>query len=293
MLNAAFRTSAAMIFLSAACTSPRTESTTLPDSPTESPSPGVPAAPSETSAASPPAGSPTGNSTTGNPTTGGTIFPADNAWNTDISNAAVDCSSDAYIDSIGRMLGIHADLGDFYAIPYVEVPGNQPMVPVEFTVWPEESDPGPYPIPDNAPIEKNGDSHVIVVDRSNGWLYELYQAKKKPNGWSASNGAKWNLKSNAGRPPGWTSADAAGLPVFPGLIRYDEVVEKGEITHALRFTVEPSQRGYVAPASHFASTNTNPNLPPMGCVCDSRHPSTFQDTRRRCRSSCAHSKSTA
>src|SRR5262249_22314800 len=103
-----------------------------------------------------------------------------------------------------------------------------------------------------------------IVDPENGFLYELYRARHKNGHWSAANGAKWDLNSNAGRPAGWTSADAAGLPIFPGLVRYDEVVTKGVINHALRFTVSQTQHGYVAPASHFASDDTNPNLPPMG-----------------------------
>jgi hypothetical protein len=176
--------------------------------------------------------------------------------------------SGAYIQSIGSSTGLHADFSNIvdgaYGIPYVEVPPDQALVPVTFTDYPDESDPGPYPIPDNAPIENAGDGHVIVVDRGNGFLYELYQGMKVANGWSAANGAKWNLRSNAGRPAGWTSADAAGLPVFPGLARYDEV-SAGAIEHALRFTVSASQKGYVAPALHAAgSCATGSSCPPMG-----------------------------
>ena len=196
------------------------------------------------------------------------LLPPSNWWNTDITNAPVDPMSSQYIASIGGSTGLHPDFssvaGGNYGIPYVEVPPTQPLVPVTFTVYPDESDPGPYPIPDNAPIEMGGDGHVIVVDRGNGFLYELYQGMKVTGGWSASNGAKWDLKSNAGRTPGWTSADAAGLPIFPGLARFDEV-NGGAIPHALRFTVSSSQKGYVAPASHAAgSCALGSACPPMG-----------------------------
>ena len=193
-----------------------------------------------------------------------TIFPADNAWNLDISAAPVDPMSSAYLTSIGMGTGMHPDfdaVGD--GIPYVEVPATQAKVPVTFDAYADESDPGPYPIPDDAPIEGGGDHHVIVVDRGNCMLYELFAASHGAGGWHADSGAKWDLGSNAGRTPGWTSADAAGLPIFPGLVRYDEVMA-GAINHALRFTVDSSQAGYVAPASHFASSDTSASLPPMG-----------------------------
>ena len=207
----------------------------------------------------------TNNGTDGGNNPTGEVFPPDNPWNTDISNAPVDPKSAQYIANIGAGVGLHADfdaVGD--GIPYVEVPPTQPLVPVTFTDYPDESDPGPYPIPDDAPVEMGGDGHVIVVDLGNGFLYELYQGMKVSGGWSAANGAKWNLRSNMGRPAGWTSADAAGLPVFPGLVRYDEVTA-GAIKHALRFTVPQSQKGYVAPASHAAgSCAINSDCPPMG-----------------------------
>jgi hypothetical protein len=193
------------------------------------------------------------------------IFPPDNPWNTDISNDPVDPNSDNYIASIGASVGLHPDfdsIGD--GIPYVDVPPTQLKVPVTFTSYPGESDPGPYPIPDNAPIEGGGDAHVIVVDRLNGYLYELYQGMKVASGWSAANGAVFNLRSNALRPAGWTSADAAGLPIFPGLVRYDEVTA-GLIPHALRFTIAQTQKGYVSPARHAAgSCAYGSNCPPMG-----------------------------
>jgi hypothetical protein len=209
------------------------------------------------------------------PTIGGcTVFPADNPWNTDISGYPVHPNSDNYIDSIGRDTNLTAEFGTVYngapfGIPYVTVPSGQAKVPVSFT-YADESDPGPYPIPPDAPIEGGpsgtGDRHVLVVETGECRLYELWNAFPEGGGtsWLAGSGAIFDLASNALRPDGWTSADAAGLPVLPGLVRYEEVVEQGEIDHALRFTVPDSQRGYIHPATHAASLNTDPNLPPMG-----------------------------
>jgi len=200
------------------------------------------------------------------------VFPPDNPWNTDISKYPVHPNSASFIKSIGPDKPLHEDFGTVYegapsGIPYVIVHKNQAKVPVTFD-YGDESDPGPYPIPDNAPIEggpdREGDRHVLAVDVDNGILYELFHSFKTDTGWRAGSGAIFDLKSNKLRPLGWTSADAAGLPIFPGLVRYDEVVEKGEINHALRFTIERSQRGYVLPATHFASSSNDPNLPPMG-----------------------------
>lgn len=213
-------------------------------------------------------GSPPGGGSDGGqmpPSSGGCpIFPADNAWNQDISSAPVDPMSDAYIKSIGASTGLHPDfdaVGD--GIPFTSVAGTQALVPITFD-YDDQSDPGPYPIPDDAPVEKASDHHVLVIDRDHCKLYELWSAEKSGQGWKAGSGAKWDLTSNAMRPEGWTSADAAGLPVYPGLVRYDEVMVKGEINHALRFTASDTQAGYVAPASHFASSKTDPKLPPMG-----------------------------
>lgn len=203
------------------------------------------------------------------------LFPADNPWNQDISGLPVDPNSNNLIASIGLNTGLHPDFGTFWAgapigIPYVVVSGTQTKVPINFTAYGDESDPGPYPVPSNAPIEggpnANGDRHVLVVDRDNWKLYELYRAFPVGGGtsWRADSGAIFDLNSNALRPAGWTSADAAGLPIFPGLVRYDEVFEQKEITHALRFTAQLTRRAYVYPARHFASSNTSPNLPPMG-----------------------------
>ena len=202
------------------------------------------------------------------------IFPPDNAWNTDISRFSVHPNSNALIASIGLATGLHPDFGTVYngapnGIPYVVVPGTQPLVPITFTEFSDQSDPGPYPIPSDAPVEgglsSGGDRHVLVVDRDHGKLYELYHAYPNANGsWNAGSGAVFDLNSNALRPAGWTSADAAGLPIFPGLVRYDEVVGQGIVTHAFRFTVQHTRRAYVSPARHYASNSNDPNLPPMG-----------------------------
>ena len=212
---------------------------------------------------------------------GAVPFPADNAWNLDISQAPVDPNSDNLIASIGASRGLHPDFGaGLYAgapigIPYVVVAGSQTPVAVHFGAYASESDPGPYPIPANAPIEGQiasggafgGDRHVLVVDRDHNRLYELFNAAPQPDSsWNADSGAVFHLDSDAVRPtaqPGWTSADAAGLPIFPGLVRYDEAAA-GTIAHALRFTVQSSRKAYVPPATHVASSSTDPNLPPMG-----------------------------
>jgi hypothetical protein len=202
------------------------------------------------------------------------ILPADNPWNTDISQLSVHADSDTFIDSIGRADNLHPDFGTEYmgapnGIPYVVVPGDQARVSVTFT-YADESDPGPYPIPPNAPIEGgpngDGDRHVIALDSDNCMLYELFNAFPEGGGasWTAGSGAIFDLSSNALRPDRWTSADAAGLPILPGLVRYDEVVTDGVIAHALRFTVSQSQSGYIAPATHAASSSTDPTRPPMG-----------------------------
>lgn len=203
------------------------------------------------------------------------LFPSDNPWNQDISAMPVDSNSANLIASIGLNTGLHPDFGTVYngapnGIPYVVVSGTQSRVAIDYTAYGDESDPGPYPVPASAPIEggptSTGDRHVLVIDRDNWQLYELGYAFPINNGasWNANCGAIFDLNSNALRPAGWTSADAAGLPIFPGLVRYDEVFEQGVIAHALRFTVHDSRRAYVNPARHWASSNTSPNLPPMG-----------------------------
>jgi hypothetical protein len=193
------------------------------------------------------------------------VFPSDNAWNTDVSGFPVHPNSDAFVDWIGRDTHVHPDFGSSFGIPYAVVPGTQPRVPCSFD-YADESDPGPYPIPPNVPVEDGSDSHVIVIDSDECILYEMFAASTPDGGssWNAGSGAIWDLKTNSTRPAGWTSADAAGLPIFPGLARYDEIVTKGVIEHALRFTVSSSQAAYIAPASHYASDETSPDAPPMG-----------------------------
>jgi hypothetical protein len=203
------------------------------------------------------------------PVVGGcTIFPADNWWNADVSEYPVDPRSDKYIASIPGNL--HPDFGHNpdYGIPFVVVPRSQKKVPVTFD-YESQSDPGPYPIPPDAPIEggkhSNGDRHVLVLQQGICKLYEMWRAFPVNGGssWTAGSGAIFPLDTDKLRPNGWTSADAAGLPILPALVRCDEVAA-GSIDHALRFTVEKTQAGYIHPATHFASSSRNPNLPPMG-----------------------------
>jgi hypothetical protein len=199
----------------------------------------------------------------GGPTIAGCpVFPSDNAWNTGVSTWPVHPNSANFLASIGSA-NLHPDWGDIYGIPYTTVPGNETRYPMTFH-YADQSDPGPYPIPPDAPIEPGSDRHILALDRDNCVLYEVYDARWTGSGWSAGSGAVWDFKIDATRPAGWTSADAAGLPILPGLVRYDEVVQKGVMDHAVRFTVNQTQHGYIAPASHFASSSTNPNLPPMG-----------------------------
>jgi hypothetical protein len=196
------------------------------------------------------------------------IFPASNPLNQDISHAPIDSNSARYIDAIGVAGHLHADFGTnpSYGIPYTVVGPRQPKVPIRFSEFGEESNPGPYPVPPSAPVEgagEEGDRHVLVLQKGSCKLYELYAARRSGAGWEAGSGAVFNLRSNALRPEGWTSADAAGLPILPLLVRYPEV-RAGGIDHALRVTVERTQRGYVHPATHFASNSSDPSLPPMG-----------------------------
>lgn len=214
---------------------------------------------------------PDGGEETPMPATGGTtvagcpIFPADNPWNQDISKLPVHPNSQTYINSIGATRGLHPDFGSNpdYGIPYNIVEASQPLIPITFTAYGDESDPGPYPVPSNARREAGSDRHVIVLQKGACKLYELFAAEPNPSGgWFADSGAVFDLFSNDVRPEGWTSADAAGLAIFPGLIRYEEA-ENGKITHAIRFTASRTQRGYIHPATHFAGSN-DASLPPMG-----------------------------
>ncbi len=200
------------------------------------------------------------------------LFPEDNPWNQPVDTAQVDPNSDQIIALIGPNKALHPDFGANwnggpFGIPYIVVSGGQPRVAVTFD-YDDESDPGPYPIPPDAPIEggpgATGDRHVLIVDRDNWKLYELFAAYPGAGGsWHAGSGAIFDLGSNALRPAGWTSADAAGLPILAGLVRYDEV-EAGAIRHALRFTVSRTRRAYTAPARHWASSDTDALRPPMG-----------------------------
>jgi hypothetical protein len=196
------------------------------------------------------------------------IFPDNNPWNTDISNSPLDPRSDQYIAALPGNL--HPDFGENpdYGIPFNIVPVSQPEVPVSFRYY-TQSDPGPYPIPPDAEIEggksASGDRHVLVLQQGVCKLYEMWDAWPISSGasWTAGSGAIFHLNSNKLRPNGWTSADAAGLPILPALVKCDEVAA-GEIDHALRVTFNKTQRGYIHPATHFASNSKNKDLPPMG-----------------------------
>jgi len=202
-------------------------------------------------------------------------FPADNAWNQDISSAPVDPNSAAIINFIGPTVPVHPDFGSglyngqSMGIPYLVVDSTQGPVTINFTAYGDESDPGPMPIPTTAPIEGypapgNGDRHVLVLDNANCWLYELYSSYPQSDGsWDAGSAAVWDLTADEQRPYTWTSADAAGLSIFPGLVRYDEVAA-GQINHAIRFTLQSSQAAFIPPATHWAVNSTNPLAAPMG-----------------------------
>jgi len=202
-------------------------------------------------------------------------FPADNLWNQNIASAPVDPNSAAIINYVGATDPIHPDFGSgeynssSIGIPYIVVDSQQAPVAINFTAYGDESDPGPMPVPASAPIEGypnpgSGDRHVLVLDNSNCWLYELYSSYPQTDGsWNAASAAIWDLQSDGQRPLTWTSADAAGLSIFAGLARYDEVAS-GAIRHALRFTLQNSRAAFVPPASHWAATTTNANAAPMG-----------------------------
>lgn len=193
------------------------------------------------------------------------LFPADNPWRQDISRLPVDPHSAAWVASAGSSTNLHPDFGSdpTYGIPYIVVPANQPKVPITFTAYGDQSNPGPYPVPSNAPVESGSDRHVLVAS-ADCHLYEMYNASRNTRGgWNADAGAVFNLRSDTLRPDTWTSADAAGLPILAGLVRMDEI-QAGHIDHALRFTVSKSQKGFIHPATHQAGSTTNVNVPPMG-----------------------------
>ena len=204
---------------------------------------------------------------------GCSIFPSNNIWNTPINNLPVRANSSTYINTIGADTGLHPDFGSGewnggpIGIPYTVVSQTQAKVGVTFD-YADESDPGPYPIPPDALIEggseSQGDRHVLVLEKDNCLLYELFDAHRQPdNSWHAGSGAFFDLSSNNLRPDTWTSADAAGLPILSGLVTYEEVIS-GEITHAIRFTAPQTQKAHVWPARHDASNLTSPVYPPMG-----------------------------
>lgn len=211
---------------------------------------------------------------TGTSTDDCTLFPANNIWNTRIDSAPVHANSDAYVASIGSSTTLHPDFGSggyggspTIGIPYVEVTSAQDLVDIVYTAYGDESDPGPMPIPLTAPIEggpsSTGDRHVIAWDTDNCMLYELFYSFPTSTTWEAASGAVYDLTSNELRPDGWTSADAAGLPILPGLLRYEEVAA-GSVNHAIRFTAAQTQSAYVWPARHKASSLTDTDIPPMG-----------------------------
>jgi hypothetical protein len=195
------------------------------------------------------------------------IFPADNFWNTRIDSLPVHPLSDAWIDHIGRDKNFHMDFGSgtwdggLIGIPFNVVAGSTVPKYEAVFYYPDESDPGPYPIPQNPKIEYGSDHHILTIDSETCTLYEIYDASFDGANWNGGSGAIWDLRSNALRPTVWTSADAAGLPILPGLTRYDEIVN-GEITHALRFTVEDTA-GYIWPARHLTA-EPQEGVPPMG-----------------------------
>jgi hypothetical protein len=209
----------------------------------------------------------------GPPRVGGcAVFPADNAWNRDISEARVHPRSSRIIARLQAIGGdsLHPDFGENprYGIPFDIVSADQPEVRIRYQAYGDESDKGPFPVPPDARVEggrrSDGDRHVLVLRRETCELFELYRAFPRPDGsWEADSGARWDLSSNERRPLGWTSADAAGLPILPGLVRYSEVAS-GEVRHAIRVTFEQTRAAYIFPATHFASQSTSRDLPPMG-----------------------------
>jgi hypothetical protein len=194
------------------------------------------------------------------------VFPGNNAWNTPIASFPRNARSDqiiSKIQSIGTSRNIHPDVGSDFGIPFVVVSADQPLVPITYTDFGDESDPGPFPIPLNAPVEAGSDAHVLVLQQGTCQLFELFAAQRFGAGWSAASGAKFDLTTGALRTIGFTSADAAGLPILPGLVRYEEVAA-GVINHAIRVTFSATQKGFVLPATHSASNNPDPTLPAMG-----------------------------
>jgi hypothetical protein len=249
-------------------TDPRSASSRPRPKPTPTPQPTPTPTPQPIPTPTPlPTPTPTPN-TGGAPTLPGApdcpIFPATNVWNARIDSRLVTADSATLITTIGLDRGLHMDFGSYpdYGIPYNIVSSTTPRSTVTFD-YDDESDHVGYPIPANPKIEGGSDGHILMVDRDACRLYELFDARQGSAGWAAGSGATWDMRSNALRPEGWTSADAAGLPILPGLVRYDEVVA-GAIAHALRFTAPQTRRAYIYPARHFASSSTSLSLPSMG-----------------------------
>ena len=232
------------------------------------PAPAAPPPPAPTPAPTPTPGASNGGDAGGAPTLAGApgcpIFPLSNVWNTPIDGRAVAADSATMIATIGLNRGLHMDFGSFagYGIPYQVVTASTPRSTVTFD-YDEDSDHVPYPIPPNPLIEGGSDAHILLVDKDACRLYELFDARQVGGAWQAGSGATWDLRSNALRPAGYTSADAAGLPILPGLVRYEEVAA-GQIAHALRFTTNVTRNAYIYPATHYASSQTSMSLPPMG-----------------------------
>jgi hypothetical protein len=258
----------------AAGTNPRLASSHPKPAPSPTPSPTPPPTPVPTPTPIPtptptPVPSPTPPASGGSPTLPGApgcpVLPADNVWNVPVAGLSVAANSSTMIGTIGLTRGLHMDFGSFagYGIPYNVVGSATARSSVTFD-YADESDQVGYPIPASPLIEGGSDRHILMVDRDACRLFELYDARQSTSGaWSAGSGATWDLRSNALRSDGWTSADAAGLPILPGLVRYDEVAA-GAINHALRFTTNVTQKAYIYPARHYASSDTSASLPPMG-----------------------------
>jgi hypothetical protein len=228
----------------------------------------VVAAPRPASPTPTPSPSPTLSPTPGpgSPQVGGCeVLPADNVWNEPVSGLPVAGDSSTLIASIGASTGLHPDFGSYagYGIPFNLADASTPRYTIPFT-YAGESDPGPYPVPASPAIEAGSDAHLLVVDTATCTLYETWDtAPDGKGGWTAGSGAIWSLRSNALRPDGWTSGDAAGLPILPGLVRYDEVAA-GFIGHAIRFTAVNTRNAHIYPARHDASSNSGLSVPPMG-----------------------------
>jgi hypothetical protein len=264
--------------LAAGCSAGGSSSPPAPNGPAPAPTAVPTATPIGASTPTPtpsPSASPSSSATPTQPSTGTqpsiggcTIFPANNPWNTDISSYPVNANSAGYLSvmNAGGSVYLHPDFGSnpSYGIPYnVDAIEPAQYTPISFTPYASQSDPGPYPIPSSPAIEAGSDRHMLILDTDDCTDYETYDTQLTASGWTAESGAVWPLDTNTLRPEGWTSADAAGLPILAGLIRYDEV-QAGAVNHAIRFTVNDTSQGHIHPATHDAATSSDPNAPPMG-----------------------------